>query len=146
MINTILVAIDGSDHSKRALELACEFADKHKAELHLLHVPQMPNQNKTMVLGGATVTLQSSQAEIERAGQTVLEAARELAGQLGCEEASAQVVAGDPAHRIVNRALDVDADMIVMGRRGLSELAGLMVGSVSHKVSHLAPCACLTVR
>ena len=37
-------------------------------------------------------------------------------------------------------------DMIVMGRRGLSDLQGLLMGSVSHKVSHLADCACLTVK
>jgi chaperonin GroEL len=40
----------------------------------------------------------------------------------------------------------VAADMIVMGRRGLSDLQGLLMGSVSHKVSHLADCACLTVK
>ena len=40
----------------------------------------------------------------------------------------------------------VDADLIIMGRRGLSDFTGLVIGSTSHKVGHLAPCACLTTR
>ena len=53
---------------------------------------------------------------------------------------------GDPASAILAVAKDAGADLIVMGRRGLGDLAGLLLGSVSHKVTHLADCACLTVR
>jgi nucleotide-binding universal stress UspA family protein len=53
---------------------------------------------------------------------------------------------GDPAAAILNVAREEKADLIVMGRRGLGDLAGLLLGSVSHKVSHLAECACLTVK
>ncbi len=53
---------------------------------------------------------------------------------------------GDPASAILAVAKDAGADLIVMGRRGLGDLAGLLLGSVSHKVTHLAECACLTVR
>ena len=54
--------------------------------------------------------------------------------------------AGDPAKEILSVANEENADIIVMGRRGLGDLAGLLFGSVSHKVSHLAECACLTVK
>ena len=53
---------------------------------------------------------------------------------------------GEPATAVLPAAQDEAADLIVMGRRGLGDLAGLLLGSVSHKVSHLAACACLTVR
>lgn len=53
---------------------------------------------------------------------------------------------GDPAAAILNVAREEKADIIVMGRRGLGDLAGLLLGSVSHKVTHLAECACLTVK
>ena len=53
---------------------------------------------------------------------------------------------GDPATAILRVAHNEAADIIVMGRRGLGDLAGLLLGSVSHKVTHLAECACLTVK
>jgi nucleotide-binding universal stress UspA family protein len=53
---------------------------------------------------------------------------------------------GDPAKQILSVANEENADIIVMGRRGLGDLAGLLLGSVSHKVSQLAECACLTVK
>jgi nucleotide-binding universal stress UspA family protein len=53
---------------------------------------------------------------------------------------------GDPAKEILSVAAEEHADIIIMGRRGMGDLAGLLLGSVSHKVSHLAECACLTVK
>ena len=53
---------------------------------------------------------------------------------------------GDPARVIAEHAGLHKVDLIVMGRRGLGGLEGLLLGSVSHKVAQLAPCACLTVR
>jgi nucleotide-binding universal stress UspA family protein len=53
---------------------------------------------------------------------------------------------GDPGAAILQIAKEEKADLIVMGRRGLGDLAGLLLGSVSHKVAHLAECACLTVK
>ena len=57
-----------------------------------------------------------------------------------------EVVGGRPADTIVAAAERDKADMIVMGSRGFSDLKGLLLGSVSHKVSHLAPCTCVTVK
>jgi nucleotide-binding universal stress UspA family protein len=56
------------------------------------------------------------------------------------------MVSGDPAHAIVEEAKGHKADLIVMGRRGLGSLTGLLVGSTTTKVAQLAPCAVLTVK
>ena len=68
------------------------------------------------------------------------------APEKGRSDRSHGLAAGDPAKEILNIANEEHADIIVMGRRGLGDLAGLLLGSVSHKVAHLAECACLTVK
>lgn len=146
MIKNILVPVDGSGHSKKALELACDLAGKYGAELHLLHVVQPAAEAYTMVLGAAAVTIEASREELEEAGAKVVDAAQQYAASHGCEKFHTEVTDGPPTKRILGRARDIEADMIVMGSRGLSDFAGLLVGSVSHKVSHLAECTCVTVR
>lgn len=145
MIKNILVPVDGSKYSKKALELACDLADKYDAGLHLLHVILSPEAKHTLVLGGASVTVDASEEEIEKAGHKVIEAAKKIAGEHGRNKVETEVVGGPTAQRILEYAKDNDVDMIVMGSRGLSDISGLLVGSVSHKVSHLARCTCVTV-
>jgi nucleotide-binding universal stress UspA family protein len=53
---------------------------------------------------------------------------------------------GHAATAIVNEAAASDADLIVMGSRGLGDIAGLLVGSTAHKVLHLTKCPVLVVR
>ncbi|MEE8536041.1 MAG: universal stress protein, partial [Kiloniellales bacterium] len=64
----------------------------------------------------------------------------------GVEKIQRTLEDGDPAKAILDCAKRVEANLIVMGSRGLNDLKGLLVGSVSHKVSHLAECTCVTVR
>jgi nucleotide-binding universal stress UspA family protein len=59
---------------------------------------------------------------------------------------TAEIRDGDFANCILEVAKKVDADIIVMGRRGLSNLKGFVTGSVSHKVSQRAECSVLTVK
>lgn len=55
------------------------------------------------------------------------------------------MVDGDPAERIIDYAKKRKMDMIVIGGRSLSDLSGLLMGSVLYKVSHVAPCTSVTV-
>lgn len=145
MIKNILVPVDGSEYSKKALELACDLADKYDARMHLLHVILSPEAKHTLVLGGASVTVDAPKEEIEQAGHKVIEAAKKIAAEHGRKDVETDVVGGPTAQRILDYANDNDIDMIVMGSRGLSDISGLLLGSVSHKVSHLANCTCVTV-
>lgn len=146
MINRILVPVDGSEGSKKALELACELGGKQGAALHVLHIAQPPPGKRVLVLGAAAVTVEADPEELKKAGEQVVSSAKEIAKDHGFDKVSASVVGGDPAAQIIDYAKSKKIDMIVMGTRGLSDLSGLLMGSVSHKVTHLAPCTCVTVR
>ncbi|MDZ7842649.1 MAG: universal stress protein [Gammaproteobacteria bacterium] len=145
MIKKILVPLDGSGYSKKALELACDLADKYEAELYLMHVILTGESKRTLVLGGASITVNSSREKIEEAGRKVMEAAEQIAADRGCKKVHSDVLVGPAAQAILEHAKGKNVDMIVMGSRGLSDISGLVVGSTSHKVSHLAECTCVMV-
>lgn len=77
--------------------------------------------------------------------QLMLEEAREDAIKAGVAEVDLRVDVGDPARLILDVAKSEKADLIVIGSRGLSNIQGLVLGSTSYKVTHLASCSCLTV-
>lgn len=146
MIKKILVPVDGSVHSKKALEFACELAKKFESELHLLHVVQPPISTQTMAVGGSAVTTEVSREDLEEIGRNMIEAAMQITSNHDCTKVETHIEAGPPAQHILDAAKKHDADLIVMGSRGLSDIAGLLLGSVSHKVTHLAECSCVTIR
>lgn len=146
MSKTILVPVDGSEHSRKALAFAAEICGKFDGKLLLLHVPQSLPHDRTLVLGAAAITMHSTGDELAAIGSKVLDAAKQLASQHGCKTVETLTRSGDPAQAIVKQAEQIGADMIVMGSRGLSDIKGLLLGSVSHKVTHLAHCTCVTVR
>jgi nucleotide-binding universal stress UspA family protein len=146
MSRTILVPVDGSEHSRKALDFAAELCTGLGAKLSLLNVVQSLPHDRTLVLGAAAITVHMTPEELKDVGAKVLDAAKAQAENDGVQQIETSVVLGDPAHEIVARAKELDAYMVVMGSRGLSDLAGLFMGSVSHKVLHLAPCTCVCVR
>ena len=145
MATRILVAIDGSEYSKKALEFACEMAKRFEASVHIVHVPQGLAANRVMVLGGAAVVLHASRDEIEQAGKRLIESAVEAAKEKGCDNVTTELRAGDPAQEIVESAKEHEADYLVIGNRGLGDFGSLLLGSVSNKINHSAPCTCITV-
>ncbi len=78
----------------------------------------------------------------EHVRDRVLAPIKERLSKAGIKAIRFVVESGDPAHVIVRFAEVKKADFSVMGSRGLSDLGGLVFGSVPHKVSHLAPCTC----
>ena len=146
MFTNILVAIDGSESSKKALEFACDLANKYEAWLTILHVAYNTAQSHTMVLGSSSMIYQGNQKELDEMALIVMDAAREIVDAAGCKNTKFQVQQGAPADQILRYSRDNNIDMVVLGSRGLSDVAGFFQGSVSHRVNHLSECTCITVR
>ncbi len=146
MINKILVPVDGSKQSDKALEFACNLADKYGATLLIQHTVETTLHEHAMFMGSAGFAYDLDEEEIHKAGNVVIEAATKIIDKHTHVTAETDIAHGSPALNIIQCVKDNDIDMIVMGSRGLSDLSGLLLGSVSHKVSHLADCTCVTVR
>lgn len=151
MAGRILVAIDGSEHAWKALDLAVELAKAQGAKLTALHVvayepPPEALRSFAEVEGVAA----EEEAARFRYGRTLGDAltgeAEARASAAGLTAIDALTAEGKPANVILETAKGLPADMIVMGSRGLSEPRALLLGSVSHKVAHLSPCTCVTVK
>ena len=172
-VERLLVSYDGSDHAKKALELACDMATKFGAALKLAHVLEPGGSPQCLRAGIQFERLDTetrraieeaeapippvaagmyglwptiSDGVLDKVGEELLAGAARLATTRGVGEIDSVLLDGDPARAILKTAEEDRADMIVMGMRGVGELEGLLLGSVSYKVNHLAPCACITVR
>ena len=173
MIKNIVVAIDGSIPGKHAQALAIDLAAKYEARLTLVHVlthdhppeafshmaevelmsesrkPRVKDKENTYsniarFLGSAG---DSKEARIiALLGEQIVDKATANAKKAGVANVVSKIHTGDYANSILEVAKKADADIIVMGRRGLSNLKGFVTGSVSHKVSQRADCSVLTVK
>jgi nucleotide-binding universal stress UspA family protein len=83
---------------------------------------------------------------LTNAASAIVNEAQTKAVDAGCHRVEAMLQTGDPAGRIIQVAKERGIDLIVMGRRGLGDMNGPLLGSVSHKVVQLAECACLIVK
>jgi len=145
MYQSILVPVDGSEHAQKALSVACQLARQQGATLHLLHIPEELAHETTLVWGIGAIAVDAPREEREAIGRQVVDRAAEAARELGVTDIETVIGQGDPARTIISEARRRDIDAIVMGSRGLSDLKGLVVGSVSHKVSHAADGTVITV-
>jgi len=147
MIKTIVVALDGSDHAMKAVELAAEVASQTGATLHLVHV--VP---KTRLAYGAEEFARTEHIDAPAslafalAENEVIKPARAHAEEWDCRKIEQTVLNGDPVEEVVDYARRHNAQMIFAGRRGLSTVGGLLLGSFSMKLSQLAECAVVTVK
>lgn len=82
----------------------------------------------------------------EKMGQMIADDGAKAARDAGAPKVKPTAREGDPTEVILNVARDEKIDLVVLGSRGLGTLKGLLMGSVSSKVSHLAECCCTTVK
>ena len=149
MFENILMPIDGSEHAKQAVEAAAKLAEKFGSQLTVLHV--MPRAGSHRVPDDlkefARVEHPSAnEAQIfSSIAEAIVNRAKDQAQSLGAKNTKTAIETGDPATKIIDYSNAHDIDIIIMGRRGLGDFAGLLLGSVSHKVAHGTVRACLTV-
>lgn len=151
MANRILVPIDGSDHGWKALDLAVELARNRDAEIVVFHaMPYEPLPDGLKEFAKVEgISLQEEDALFHAArqiGDALTRTGEKRVRDAGYEAVSSRSAEGRPSHAILDAAESLDVAMIVMGSRGISDAAALLLGSVSHKVSHLAPCTCILVK
>ena len=139
MFKQVVVAIDGSEHSFRALEYAKHVAEYEGASLWLVHA--FPH---TSDLRGHD-SYDRLISERTKTGQVVLDEAREKLGDTTLE-VHEELLEGPAAEGILKVAEARNADLIVMGTRGLGTLRGLLLGSVSSRVVHHAHCPVMLTR
>jgi nucleotide-binding universal stress UspA family protein len=136
MFEKILVAVDGSEASKKAVELAATLAATIKAEVLVFHVREVE-------VGRFSGTLELPADARDLVNEHV--DALVAKGVLAKGEIKGAPF-GRAAALIVEEAKEAGADLIVMGSRGLSDWAATMVGSVTHKVIALATVPVLIAR
>jgi nucleotide-binding universal stress UspA family protein len=175
MFKKILCSVDGSEHAAKALDIAIDMTKKYEAELVILHalhrqenmdalqhfaeveglakhVDREMERLKSMdyrvdmATGSAFLDSSISPRLLVELGQHILDGAKGKAERKGLEKVDIRLENGDPADRILN-CIDKDKiDCVILGSRGLNDLKGLFLGSVSHKVTNRAPCTCIAVK
>jgi nucleotide-binding universal stress UspA family protein len=138
-MSTIVVGFDGSDHGRRALERAIELA-RDGDSLAIVSAAKVSTLMRDPAGGASAV----EPADLEEA-RSALDGARAIVGD---RLADVHYVEGhgDPADILVQQAKDRNADLIVVGTRGLNVAQRVLLGSVSTSVVHNAHCDVLVVR
>lgn len=139
----ILIATDGSPSALQAVELGLELADEHEAEVTFVHVA--PAADVLPVAGFAMAGPVSVPHELDEHDRSCLDEALGVAEERGIQ-ARTKLVVGDAARQIVALADEIDADLIVVGSRGLGAIGGTLLGSVSRRILHEAKRPVLIVR
>lgn len=139
MLKKILVAFDGSENSRKAYGVALDFATRFKAKLTVIAVTELPEPATVPTEIDALMHHAKAHYELE------FKRLREAAESQGVEFSS-QLAVGHPAEEIVNLAEQQKADMIVVGRRGLTKTTRWLMGSVSERVLQHAHCPVTVVK
>ncbi len=147
MFEKVLLATDGSPESARAARMAVELTNSLGSELHVVHVALVPGvhvEPESVIYdpdfyermrergqSDARERLDEQVAKVKEAGGTV---------------AGAHARVGRPDAEIVHLAEELDADLVVLGSRGLGPLRRALMGSVSDSVVRHAHCPVLVIR
>lgn len=147
----ILCAVDGSEHSQWGIQALEAFAGQAPDQVVLLHIIDQPSLQAAV--NKNSVARKRALAAMEKAGTTLLrDAAR--AARLALGQAATRprtkfqtILAHGPIAQTISRtARRLKADLILMGSRGLSDIQGFLLGSVSRQVAATAPCPLLVVK
>jgi nucleotide-binding universal stress UspA family protein len=142
MLSKILIPVDGSENSFRALEQAIFLATKiQEAKITALYVIEDP---PSLYIYSPKI-MEKVRADYESAYTKILERSKEMANRSGINIHTV-LVEGDPASKIIGYSEMEKIDIIIIGSRGMGKFKELILGSVSNKVLHHAKCSVMLVR
>ncbi len=139
MYDKILVAVDHSEISDRAVLAARDLALLSKGEVWVLHLREREIATRT-----AVVVADETETEAKATVQAIVD--KLAAAGVNAHGEVRNTLFGYAGREIVDDAIEHGVDVIVMGSRGRGDLAGLILGSTAHKVIHLADRPVLVVR
>lgn len=137
MYKSIVWATDGSENADAALEQVRMLAEAGRSQVRAVHVKEL------MVGRAAGYPVRADADEIEK---KIRSQVQEL-GQAGIDAdlLVVEAAAGGAAHQVADAAKEGEADLIIVGTRGHGPVAGLLLGSVTHRLLHVAPCPVLAI-
>jgi nucleotide-binding universal stress UspA family protein len=145
MLRKVLLAVDGSPSSLAATRWVADLAERLPGlRVTAVHVVQDPRAYVGIMAEGYAPVPPMDRKTLEALGQPALDAARAVIGDRVPFET--RVLIGSAPEAIVAFADEGGFDLIAMGRRGLNPITQLVLGSVSERVVHIAPCPVLIVR
>ena len=139
-----MVGTDGSETAKHAVKEATELAKAVAAELHVVTGYDVQEGRRVQASGAGAESAAWSQAP-DAGAQSVLEEAAALARTRGVD-AQVHACNEDPADALIRIAEENQADVILVGNKGMTGSRRFLLGSVPNKVSHHAPCSVFIVR
>jgi nucleotide-binding universal stress UspA family protein len=149
LIKSVLVGVDGSENSDRALDFALDLADKYGASLTILNVSQSvilgvaPQESAVYPAGAPALIVRDLRLIQNEIISRCVDQAREAKPNLSI---SSMVREGDAAFEIVDVARIGRFDIVVIGHGGLSKMSERFLGSVSETVAHSATCTAIIVK
>ena len=143
-MRNLLVAVDGSEHSQRALDEVLKLFETKSLHVHLVSVCEPIHLNEVL-FKDTLVEMRQLENEHKASGRKIVEAATAALNKAKVSS-DAHVEIGQAAQVIVETATKYHCEMIVMGTRGTGSIRSLAVGSVANKVVHLAEMPVLLVK
>jgi nucleotide-binding universal stress UspA family protein len=149
LIRNVLVAVDGSENSGRALDFALDLAEKFSVAVTIINVSESPAMGAvplepTTVTGDSMVIFAH---DLRKFHEEILNKAVVHAKTVKPNVmVSSKLREGDPALEIVAAAKEEGVDVVVVGHRGQGRVREIFLGNISEKVAHLAPCPVVIVR
>ncbi len=141
MIKHILLATDGSFGAERAVDYAASLAIRFHSKVTVLHAYNQP------VGAAGSYTFPNVEAfASQKEAQALVQRTAERLQNHGVHDVTVEVIQGQPVHVILGVAESSQADMIVMGARGVSTWQGLLIGSTSMSVVQRAQVPVLVVK
>lgn len=142
MVSNVLVAVDGSENSERALDFALNFSEKYDAALTIINVNE-----SSAVAAYPDDSMVVVAKDLRKFHEDILEKAMVHAKQAKPNMlVSSSFREGDPALEIAAVAKEGNYDVVVVGHHGVGKVKGLFLGSISEKITRSVSCTVIIVR